>query len=90
MNEYWTFAIDQEIYDADFDTAADCLQAMDNYFAESCQEWEDLENGDTCTESGEIVRFRYNDENEREIIYSKEVAVHYQHYHSDLKEHGTN
>ena len=90
MNNLWTYAIDDEMSDEDFMTSAECITALDEDFAELTLKDNDIiNNGEEFGDVAEIVRFKYNDDEEREIIFSEEVVVKYQHYHGDLKEHGT-
>ncbi len=90
MANFWTFEIDDEIHDADFKTPKDCLQAMDDFFAGMVQnDFPSLQNGDKHGCSAKIIRYTYNDDNERDIIFTQEVTAEYEHYHGDLKEHGT-
>jgi len=87
---YWTFEIDDEIYDADFKTSKECLQALDEFYAEKVREEEwDLQNGDKRSCDAKILRFAYNDNNERFFFSRLSVVVEYEHYHGDRAEHGT-
>lgn len=89
MTTYWTFSLDGELSDSEFYNSEDCLKALDDHFAEKIQQDENLKDGDTRICAAEIIRFRYDDNEERDVIYSKEVLVEYEHYHGDIAEHGT-
>ena len=89
LNNYWTFSMDGEVYVDEFESSKICLATMDEHYAEKVQEDEDLKNGDVRCCDAEIIRFRYGNDNEREVIFSQEVIAEYEHYHGDLREHGT-
>ena len=89
-HQYWTFSLDGDLSDAEYQTSKECLEQLDERYAEIVAEnYEDMRNGETLTADAAIVQFQYNDDNEKEIISSENVTAEYEHYHGDLKEHGT-
>lgn len=88
--QYWTFRTDNGVYDHDFETITECLETLDELLAEDIQENEpDLRNGDEFTQEVELIKYSYDENLERNIIFTKPITAHYVHYHGDLSEHGT-
>lgn len=87
-NLFWTFELDGEIYDGDFDSRDEADNHAQEKYAEDCQE-ESPRNGETFERDDyALIEYSYDDDNER-VIYGREDAVlEYEHYHGDAKEHG--
>jgi len=88
-NLFWTYELDGEIYDADFDSADKAQECADEKFAEECQE-ESPRNGEEFERCDfALIEYSYDDDGER-VIHSRDdtAMLAYEHYHGDLKEHG--
>lgn len=88
MTSYWTYAFDGEYHDAEYDSCKECIQHMNDDFAEQCLA-EDMKNGQVHECKAEVVNFFYNMDNDRVILETMPITVEYEHYHGDLAEHGT-
>lgn len=87
---FWTYIQDGEIYDADFATSDEALENANERFEEKIQDQnEGLRNGAIFDDEIELIRYFYNEDGEREIVARNPSIVSYEHYHGDLKEHGT-
>ncbi len=87
MANFWTYSIDgAEYYDAEFNSSEECIKAMDEHYAMLC-EADEIEGAFSC--EAEIIRFRYTENGEKEILYSQPVEAEYEYYRGDLEEHGT-
>jgi predicted neuraminidase len=86
---YWSFEIDGEEYDADFNTLTEASTAMDEYYAERVRAEESPQNNQTFTLPAKIFNYYYNDENEKIITSTKSTAATYTHERSEREEHGT-
>lgn len=87
-NLFWTFELDGEIYDGDFDSRDEADNHAQEKYAEDCQE-ESPRNGETFERDDyALIEYSYDDDGER-VVYNREDAVlEYEHYHGDAKEHG--
>lgn len=62
---------------------------MDGLFAECCSGFS-MRNGETKTDSCEILKYSDNDETgERTILERIPYELEFEYYHGDLAEHGT-
>ncbi len=86
---YWTYVYDGDIYDADFSCKNAAQKAADNWWAERCQDNDDMRNGEVFEEDIELIAYTYDDDNERKLFTTVKSAVEYEHYHGDMAEHGT-
>ena len=87
---YWTYSIEGNIFDAEYTTASECCDGLEQSYAEQITtECDSINNGDKHEMEATIISFKFNDKNEREIILAEKILVTYEHYHGDLKEHGT-
>lgn len=88
--KYWTYSIGgDEERDSEYETCAECIEKMEQEYSDKIQEEsDDLRNGEFFQEDAEIIRFRYNDEGDREVGHRSKTTVEYEHYHGDRVEHG--
>lgn len=85
---FWTYIVDGEVYDVDFNTQAEAQASADEGFAEQCQE-DSPRNGESFSEEIELIRYSYDDDGERVIHERIDGSVDYEHYHGDYAEHNT-
>lgn len=87
-NLFWTYELDGEIYDAEFETRAKADEWAQERYAESLED-EPMRNGDTFSRDDyALIEFSYDEEGERVIHEREDSCLEYEHYHGDLKEHG--
>jgi hypothetical protein len=86
---HWSF-IDWDGEDdyGDYPTKEAALQKANDIYDDQQADVEGWRNGDTSNEEVELVRFYYNDDEEREIVEREKATVEFEYYHGDLKEHG--
>ena len=85
---YWTFEKDGEAYDGEFESKKEALEHANEAFAEQCQEYSP-KNGEEFEGEIYLLSFYYDDDGDLVIDECEKSSVHYEHYHGDLKEHGT-
>jgi len=89
---YWTFILDDELFDYEFNTRQEAQDKADSLFEEQCEELDDAQLG---LQEKEITLIRYHlgtDENgdlEQIPVKVEESVATYEYYHGDLAEHGT-
>lgn len=81
MKTFWTFILDEERYDGEFESAVKAQERADELFAEQCQECSPA-NTEAFSEEIQLVEF-----NEDGDILVAESTVDYTHYHGDFAEH---
>lgn len=67
------------------ETKEELITSVDLWWEDRCSEEEDLKNGETVEDSGDIVEL---DENGEEVS-SEPYDLFYEHYHGDWAEHNT-
>lgn len=85
---YWTYENeDSEVFDADFDTQQEAQADAETRYSDRCDE-----NGERgyCEEKITLIRYFYDDEDERSIVQRIKSSVAYEYYHGDYAEHNTN
>ena len=84
---YWTYERDEEIYDAEFDSANQALLSANETFAEECED-NGIEHNETRDEEIYLIYFKYDDDGERVIDERMKQTISHTGYHGDMKEHG--
>ena len=89
QEKYWTYELDGEIFDADFETRDKADAHAQEDYAESLAD-ESPRNGEVFTRDDyALIEFSYDDDGERVIhVRDDDAVLEYEHYHGDLKEHG--
>ncbi len=85
---YWEYEHDGELSDGEYGSKTAAQAAADEWWAERQQDNEGMSNGETFEDDIELVAFKQGDDDPVEIAHMKST-VEYEHYHGDLKEHGT-
>ena len=80
---YWTYKIDGEILDADFDTREEAQADADEGLAQQCE-------GEVAQDSQEIelIHYFYNEDGERAVWNNIKSTAEYEAYRGDIAEHG--
>lgn len=87
-NLFWTYELDGELFDGEFETRAKADEYAQERYAESLED-EPMRNGDTFERDDyALIEFSYDEEGERVIHEREDAVLEYEHYHGDLKEHG--
>ncbi len=84
MTKYWTFAIDNEVYDADYDTKQEAQDSADSYFDEQCSELKE-----DATKDIFLIEYSYDGDGERVVFNTEKSQVEYEYYKGDFAEHNT-
>lgn len=86
--KFWTFKVDDDVYDAECKTKVEALSAAEAGFIAECEEEGGWSNGDIETKEITLIEFSWNDEDGERVIHQSEPAiVSYEYYHGDAKEH---
>lgn len=88
---FWTYSVGGgELFDAEFNTQEEAQADADERYAEQIADEESPRNGETFSNDIELIRFTWDDETGERVIHERVPGtVEYEHYHGDLKEHGT-
>lgn len=84
----WTYERDGEIYDGEFVSSIFAIDHACEKLAERVQD-DSPRNGEVFSEDIILIGFVWNDDGERNIHVHLPATAEYEHYHGDLKEHGT-
>ncbi len=86
---YWTYSVEGQKFDCEFESLEKCTSFMEEEFAQNVFETESLANGETRSADAEIIQFKYGEDGEKETVCIEKFSLEYEHYHGDLAEHGT-
>lgn len=85
---YWTMEFDGEIFDMEDETYQEAKEYADGWYSERFL-GEDMKNGEERHDECEIVEYFYDDEGKKVETSRHTLPLYYEHYHGDIKEHGT-
>lgn len=87
---YWSYIYDGDEDDSDYGSKVAAQHAADEWWAERCNDDnEGMRNGETFEADIELIAYTIDEDGERKRFTTINSTVEYEHYHGDLKEHGT-
>jgi hypothetical protein len=85
---YWTFERNENVFDAEFETANQALAYANQVFLEECQD-EGVGNNETRSDEIYLICYCCDDDGEIKIDQRMRQTISCTGYHGDITEHGT-